>query len=125
MYSEDLKYSKEHEWLKVEEGVGTFGITHFAQQELGDIVYVELPEVGASFAANDVVATVESVKAVSEIFAPVGGEIVAVNEELSDAPEKINEDPHGAGWLCKIKLGDAAEVDALMSAAEYQKLIES
>ena len=123
MVPTDLRYSKEHEWIRVEDGVATLGITDFAQQELGDIVYVELPETGASFEQGQVLGTVESVKAVSEIYAPLGGEVVEVNAALTDTPETLNSDPHGEGWLCKLRVGDAAQVDTLMDAAAYEQLI--
>ncbi|OLD66434.1 MAG: glycine cleavage system protein GcvH [Acidobacteria bacterium] len=124
MYPEDLKYTKEHEWLAVNGGVGTVGITHYAQSELGDIVYVELPAAGSPVVAGEEFGTVESVKAVSEIFAPVSGEVLEVNTALATSPETINKDPYGDGWLLKLKLADSKELDALMTAAEYRKYIE-
>ena len=124
IYPEDLKYTKEHEWLAVNGGVGTVGITHYAQSELGDIVYVELPSVGSPVVAGEEFGTVESVKAVSEIFAPVSGEVLEVNTALATSPETINKDPYGDGWLLKLKLADSKELDALMTAAEYRKYIE-
>lgn len=116
MYPDDRRYSKEHEWVKED---GSMGITSFAQNELGDIVYVELPEAGASFAAGEVMGTIESVKAVAEIYAPVGGTIEAVNDLLTDQPELVNSDPHGQGWYCKLTIADPAEVAELMDAAAY------
>ncbi len=125
MYSEQFRYTKEHEWVHTESGVGTVGITDHAQQELGDIVYVELPKVGAQVEQGKTFGSVESVKAVSDIYSPVTGEVVEINESLADAPEKINEDPHGAAWLVKIRLSDPRQADALMSAAEYESYIAS
>jgi glycine cleavage system H protein len=121
MYPEDYRYTKEHEWIRVEGDTGTIGITFHAQKELGDIVYVETPKVGTTITAGKPMGSVESVKAVSEIFAPVSGEVVAVNDELASKPEKLNEDPHGAAWLVKVRLSNAAEVKGLMTAAAYQE----
>ena len=121
MYPEDYRYTKEHEWIRVEGGTGTIGITFHAQKELGDIVYVELPKVGATITAGKPMGSVESVKAVSEIFAPVSGEVLAVNEELASKPEKLNEDPHGAAWLVKVRPSNPKEVSGLMTAAAYQE----
>jgi glycine cleavage system H protein len=119
-YPENFRYTKEHEWILVEGDTGTVGITHHAQKELGDIVYVDLPKPGAAVEAGKPLGSVESVKAVSDIYSPVSGEVVAVNDLLATAPEKLNEDPHGAAWLVKIRLSNPAEVDGLMSAADYQ-----
>ena len=124
IYPDDLKYTKEHEWLAVHGSIGTVGITHYAQSELGDIVYVEVPAAGAPVVGGEEFGTVESVKAVSEIFAPVSGEVLEVNPALAAHPETINKDPYGDGWLLKIRLADPKEMDALMSAAEYRKYIE-
>ena len=124
IYPDDLKYTKEHEWLAVHGTIGTVGITHYAQSELGDIVYVEVPAAGAPVVGGEEFGTVESVKAVSEIFAPVSGEVLEVNPALVEHPEAINKDPYGDGWLLKIKLADPKELEALMSAAEYRKYIE-
>jgi len=124
IYPDDLKYTKEHEWLAVNGSVGTVGITHYAQSELGDIVYVELPAAGSPVVAGEEFGTVESVKAVSEIFAPVSGEVMEVNATLAASPETINKDPYGDGWLLKIKLADAKDLDSLMTATEYRKYIE-
>ncbi|RDT55902.1 glycine cleavage system protein GcvH [Escherichia coli] len=121
----ELKYSKEHEWLRKEaDGTYTVGITEHAQELLGDMVFVDLPEVGATVAAGDDCAVAESVKAASDIYAPISGEIVAVNESLGDAPEQVNSEPYGEGWIFKIKASDEAEVDALLSATEYEALLE-
>jgi glycine cleavage system H protein len=121
MYPENLRYTKEHEWVRVEGDIGVIGITDHAQKELGDIVYVDLPKAGAVLAAGKTLGSVESVKAVSDIFAPVSGEVLEVNGILTAAPEKLNEDPHGAAWLVKIKLSAATEISNLMTAADYQK----
>jgi glycine cleavage system H protein len=118
----DLKYTKEHEWVRIEDGVATFGITDHAQEALGDIVFVELPETGATVDAGGAFVAVESVKAVSDAYAPVTGEVVAVNEELEDEPEKINTDPYGSGWIAKVRMsGDTVE---LMSDDEYTTFLE-
>jgi glycine cleavage system H protein len=117
----DLQYTKSHEWVRVEDGVATVGITDHAQDELGDVVFVELPEQGATLAAGDSFGAVESVKAVSDLYAPVGGEVVEVNGALEDSPEKINEDPYGEGWILKLQISDEGD---LLSAADYEKLLE-
>ena len=118
----DRKYSKEHEWVLVDGDVATVGITHFAQNQLGDIVFVELPEEGADFSKDDVIGTIESVKAVSEIFAPVSGSIVEVNSALEGAPETVNGDPYNDGWYCKVKLSDPSEVEQLLDPDAYGEL---
>ncbi|MFZ3200305.1 MAG: glycine cleavage system protein GcvH [Candidatus Acidiferrales bacterium] len=123
MYPTGYRYTKEHEWLNVEGSQATLGITDYAQQELGDVVFVELPKVGAQFKAGQSFGSVESVKAVSDIFSPVSGEITEINSALADAPEKINQDPHGAAWLVKIRLADPKEAAGLMDAAAYQAYI--
>lgn len=121
----ELKYSKEHEWLRKEaDGSYSVGITEHAQELLGDMVFVDLPEVGAVVAAGDDCAVAESVKAASDIYAPISGEIVAVNDALGDAPELVNSEPYGEGWIFKIKASDEAEVDALLTAIEYEALLE-
>jgi glycine cleavage system H protein len=120
MYPENFRYTKEHEWVRVEGDTGTVGITFHAQEELGDIVYVDPPKIGAKVEPGAALGSVESVKAVSDIYSPVSGEVVAVNEALADAPEKMNQDPHGEGWLARIKLSHPEEVEKLMTAAEYQ-----
>lgn len=124
-YPDDLKYSDQHEWLRIEGDVATVGITDHAQGALGDIVYVELPEVDSEVAAGDSVCEVESVKAVSDIYAPVDGTIVEVNEELDGNEEVVNSDPHGAGWIFKIKLSDSSQLDGLMDAAGYQSHLDA
>ncbi len=121
---DDLLYSKEHEWILNEDDVATLGITDHAQKELGDVVFVELPEVGATVDANQAFGSVESVKAVSEVYMPVSGEIVETNESLLDAPEKTNDDPYGEGWIIRIRLGDPTELEALMSSKKYSKYVE-
>ena len=117
---EDLHYSKDHEWIRVEGETGTVGITDHAQDSLGDVVFVELPRVGDKFEAHESFGNVESVKAVSELYCPVSGEVTEVNESLQDEPEKVNTDPYGAGWMIKLRLNDRGEVDKLMNAAEYE-----
>jgi len=125
MYPTNFRYTKEHEWVRVEGDVAVVGITDHAQQELGDIVYVELPKVGARLEQGKTLGSVESVKAVSDIFAPVSGEVTERNEALSTTPEKLNEDPHGTAWLVKIKLSAPDEVNGLLSAEDYQKFAEA
>jgi glycine cleavage system H protein len=120
---ENLRYSEEHEWVLVADGVATIGITDHAQEELGDIVFVELPAIGAALAKSATLGVVESVKAVSDVYAPVGGTVTAVNERLTSNPEIINEDCYGEGWMVKVQLGDGAEVDGLMTAAQYREFV--
>ena len=119
---EELHYTKSHEWVRTEDDTATIGITDYAQEELGDIVYIELPEQGVTFEAGDSFGTVESVKAVSDLYTPVGGEVVEVNEALGDSPEKINEDPYGEGWILKVRVSD--EGAGLLSASEYEQFLE-
>jgi glycine cleavage system H protein len=123
-YPEDLKYTREHEWIAVRGNVGTVGITAYAQAELGDIVYVELPAAKAAVVSGEEFGTVESVKAVSEIYAPASGEVLEVNALLATTPETINKDPYGDGWLIKITLADPGETKGLLTASEYRKFIE-
>ena len=123
MYPTDYRYTKEHEWIQVKGGVGTVGITDYAQHELGDVVYVEAPKPGAKLEAGQPFGTVESVKAVSEIYSPVSGEVTEVNAVLAKEPEKINQDPHGAAWLVKIRLANPKELDGLMDATAYEKYV--
>ena len=125
MYSSENLYSKEHEWAKVEGDLCVLGITEFAQAELGEVVFVELPEVGQTFGAGDEIGTIESVKAVAEVYTPVSGEIVEINGNLEDAPETVNEDPHDSAWLVKIRLSDPSELDGLMSAEKYEEFIKA
>jgi glycine cleavage system H protein len=117
---EDLHYSKDHEWVRVEGDTAVVGITDHAQEQLGDVVYVELPKAGEEFAAHESFGSVESVKAVSEIFTPVSGKVSEVNGSLNDEPEKVNHDPYGDGWMLKIKMSNPGEVDSLLTAAEYE-----
>ena len=121
----ETRYSKDHEYIRIEGDVGTVGISDYAQSQLGDVVFVELPSVGKALAKGGEAAVVESVKAASEVYAPVSGEVVAVNGELEAAPGTVNEDPAGKGWFLKIKLKDAGELDALMNEAEYQDYVKS
>ena len=118
---EELQYTRSHEWVRTEGDTATVGITDYAQDELGDIVFVELPEEGATFGAGDSFGAVESVKAVSDIYAPVGGEVIEVNEALNDSPEKINEDPYGDGWIIKLRVSDEGD---LLSASDYEQFLE-
>ena len=120
-----VKYTKEHEWIRVEEGMGVVGITDYAQEQLGDIVYVELPEVGAKVTQGAEAAVVESVKAASEIYAPVGGEVTEVNQNLADNPGTVNTDAMGEGWFFKMKIADTDEVDRLMDGVAYEEYVES
>ncbi len=122
-YPAQYRYTKEHEWIDVKDGVATIGITDYAQNELGDAVFVELPKVGSKTVAGKSFGTVESVKAVSELYAPAAGEVIDVNTALQNTPEKINTDPHGAGWLIKIRLSNAAEIGGLMNAPTYEAYI--
>lgn len=119
----DRKYSNEHEWVMTDGETATIGITDFAQNQLGEVVYVDLPSTGDSVSAGDTFGEIESVKSVSELFAPVTGELVEVNDSLTDAPETVNQDPHGAGWMIKVKLDDPSEYDGLMSAEEYDAFV--
>ena len=117
---EDLHYSKDHEWVRVDGDQAIIGITDYAQDSLGDVVYVELPKAGDEFAANESFGSVESVKAVSEVFTPVAGEVVKINESLADEPETVNSDPYGQGWMIRVKMRNPGEVDSLLTAAEYE-----
>ena len=122
-YPDDLKYHPEHDWARIEGDSATFGITWYAQDALGEIVFFEAPEVGTQVSKDQPYTEVESVKAVSDVFAPLSGEVVAVNEALADKPETINEDPYGAGWLVKVKLSDPSETESLMDAASYERTL--
>jgi glycine cleavage system H protein len=124
MYPPELLYTKEHEWIRVDEEIGTIGITDYAQKELGDVVFVELPKVGDHITANESFGTIESVKAVSEIFAPVDGDVVGINAKLQNNPELVNTDPHGDAWLIRVKLSDRRDTDKLMSAEDYEAYIK-
>lgn len=121
---EGIKYSKEHEWVLVEDHVAIIGITEYAQQELGDIVYVELPEIGEKIVKDDPFGAVESVKAVSDIYAPVSGTVIEVNDALPDSPETINDDPYGDGWMIKVEMSDKDDLKDLMSAEEYAEYLD-
>jgi glycine cleavage system H protein len=123
MYPKDLKYDREHEWVKVEGDVAILGISYFAQDQLGEVVYVDLPSVGDSVNVGESFGEIESVKSVSELFSPVTGEIVEVNDALGDSPETVNEDPYGEGWMVKIAMGDSSELDGLMASDEYEAFI--
>lgn len=125
MTPEDSRYAKSHEYVHVEGGTGTIGITDYAQKELGDVVFVELPQVGSQLEQNEELGSIESVKAVSELFAPVSGEVIEVNEKLRDNPELVNSDPYGDGWMVRVKLSDATELDVLMGAEEYDEYVET
>ncbi len=125
MYPESYRYTKEHEWVSADGDIGTVGITFHAQKELGDIVYVDLPKIGATVAQGDPLGSVESIKAVSDIFAPVSGEVIEINETLATAPEKINQDPHEEAWLVKLRLSQPNELTALLDAAAYQEYTEA
>lgn len=124
-YPDNLHYTKDHEWLRVAGDTGTVGITDFAQEQLGDVVHVQLPRVGEKFEAHDTFGEVESVKTFSELYTPVSGEVIEINETLADAPELVNSEPYGGGWMIKLRLTDASEVDSLLSASEYEDFVES
>ena len=125
MYPSHLRYTKEHEWLELSGDMGTLGITDFAQRELGDIVYVELPEVGKQVGAGDTLGTIESVKAVSEFYSPVAGTVLEVNTALSEKPETINSDPHGKGWICRLRLANPRDAEQLLDEAAYRQLVSA
>lgn len=123
-FPENLKYTKEHEWVRVEnDSIGVVGITDYAQSELGDIVYVELPQIGKQIKQLEPFGTIEAVKAVSDLFSPLSGEVIEVNEKLKDSPDLINKDPYGEGWIIKIRISDLSELNNLLSAEDYKKLI--
>tara|TARA_B100000575_G_scaffold83920_1_gene66087 strand:+ start:19672 stop:20055 length:384 start_codon:yes stop_codon:yes gene_type:complete len=121
---DELLYTKEHEWIRIEEGSVVIGVTDYAQDALTDVVWVELPEIGAVVGSMESFASVESVKSVSEIYAPISGEVTEVNESLEDSPEQINEDPYGNGWICKMSISNASELENLLDGATYRSLIE-
>jgi len=123
VYPADLKYDREHEWVRVEGEIAVIGISHFAQDQLGEVVYVDLPSAGDELAAGETFGEIESVKSVSELFSPVSGEVVEVNDDLDAAPETINTDPYGAGWMIKVKMADASQLDSMMAADEYESFI--
>jgi glycine cleavage system H protein len=122
---ENLRYSKDHEWISVDGDVAAIGITDYAQSSLGDVVYIDMPRVGDKFAAHEAFGSVESVKAVSEVFTPIGGEVTEVNDGLNDTPEKVNNDPYGDAWFIKIKMDNPGEADGLLSSAEYEEYLEA
>ena len=122
---EDLRYSKDHEWVRVESDIATIGITDYAQHSLGDVVYVDMPRVGDKFNAHEAFGSVESVKAVSEIFTPLAGEVTEVNDSINDTPESVNNDTYGDGWMVKIKMDNPLEADAMLSAAEYEEYLSA
>ena len=124
MYPEDYRYTTEHEWVRVEDDIAVLGVTDFAQKELGEVVFVELPQVGHVYDAGDEIGTIESVKAVAEVFTPIAGEIVEVNEALADDPELVNEDPHVDGWLVKIRFSASSDLDSLMDAEAYGEFVQ-
>jgi len=124
VHPEDLKYTNTHEWVRVEENLGTVGITDHAQSELGDVVYVELPQQGATLQRDDVFGTIESIKTVSDLVAPVSGEVVEVNDDLADTPERVNDSPYGTGWMIIIKLEDPSEIDDLLTPEQYEAFIK-
>jgi glycine cleavage system H protein len=124
MYPEDYLYSKDHEWISVQDNVGTIGITDYAQHELGDVVYVDLPEVGDTFESGEPFGSVESVKAVSEVFCPVAGEVIEVNAKLEESPELINQSPHQQAWMVKIRLTHPEELKSLLSSEEYEEYLQ-
>jgi glycine cleavage system H protein len=124
MYPDAFHYSKDHEWVKIEGDQATVGITDFAQQQLGDVVYVEMPEIGDKLEFQQSIGVVESVKAVSDVYSPVSGEVTDINDKLIDKPEILNEDPHGEGWILKMKMDDSSQLEKLMSASDYEKFLE-
>lgn len=124
MYPKEFYFTKDHEWVKIEGDEATVGITDFAQKQLGDVVYVELPAVGAPLDVHQTIGVVESVKAVSDIYSPVSGEVVAVNEGLNDSPETLNQDPHGQGWIIRLRLKNKGDLEKLLTAGDYEKFLE-
>ena len=124
MYPNDLYYSKDHEWVKIEGNSATIGITDFAQKHLGDVVYIELPAIGTRLDVHQTIGVVESVKAVSDVYSPISGEVIAVNENLNDSPEIMNQDPHGKGWIIRMKVKDKTDQEKLMNSVDYEKYLE-
>ena len=124
MYPNDLYYSKDHEWVKIEGNTATIGITDFAQKHLGDVVYIELPAIGTRLDVHQAIGVVESVKAVSDVYSPISGEVIAVNENLNDSPEIMNQDPHGKGWIIRMKVKDKTDQEKLMNSVDYEKYLE-
>jgi glycine cleavage system H protein len=124
MYPSDFYFSKDHEWVKVTGSEATVGITEFAQKQLGDVVYVEFPQVGTKLEFHQTIGVIESVKAVSDVYSPISGEVIEVNEALNDSPELVNQDPHGRGWIIRLKITDSKDLENLMKASEYEKYLE-
>jgi glycine cleavage system H protein len=124
MYPNDYRYSKDHEWVKVEGDTATIGITEFAQKQLGDVVYVELPAVGKMLDVHQTIGVVESVKAVSDVYSPVSGEVTAVNDDLNNSPETLNQDPHGKGWIIRLRLKNKGDLETLMTVVDFEKYLE-
>lgn len=124
MYPKDYRYSKDHEWVKVEGDTATIGITEFAQKQLGDVVYVELPAVGKTLDVHQTIGVIESVKAVSDVYSPLAGEVLAVNEDLNNSPETLNQDPHGKGWIVRLRLKNKGDLEALMTDVDYERYLE-
>lgn len=125
MYPQDFYYTRDHEWVKVEDDVAIVGITDFAQKQLGDIVYIELPALGTQLEVHQSIGAIESVKAVSDVFSPVSGEVIEVNEELNNSPEVVNQDPYGKGWIIKVRMKNKEDLNQLMTASDYEKYVES
>jgi len=124
IYPKDFFFTKDHEWVKIEGDIGVVGVTDFAQKHLGDVVYVEVPEVGKHLDVHQTIGVIESVKAVSDVYSPISGKVVGVNENLNGSPELINQDPHGKGWIIRLKIADRADAEKLMTAADYEKFLE-
>ena len=124
MYPKELRFTKDHEWVKLEGDTATIGITDFAQKQLGDVVYVELPAVGKTLDVHQTIGVVESVKAVSDVYSPLSGEVIAINEDLNNSPEMLNHDPQGKGWIIRLRLKDKSDLDQLMTAGDYEKFLE-
>ena len=124
MYPQNYYFTKDHEWVSVDGDIATIGITDFAQKQLGDVVFVEIPDVGKILAVHQTIGSIESVKAVSEVYSPISGEVVQTNGELGSAPEAVNQDPHGKGWILKLKMANKADLNALMRASDYEKFLE-
>jgi glycine cleavage system H protein len=124
MYPKDYRYTKDHEWVKIEGETATIGITEFAQKQLGDVVYVELPAIGKALDVHQTIGVVESVKAVSDVYSPLAGEVLAVNEDLNNSPEILNQDPHGKGWIIRLRLKNKGDWETLLTALDYEKFLE-
>jgi glycine cleavage system H protein len=124
MYPDDFLYTKDHEWVQIKGDLATVGITEFAQKQLGDVVYVELPALGTQLEPHQTIGVIESVKAVSDVYSPVSGEVVEVNKELDGSPDLANQDPHGKGWIIRLKIKNKSEIEELMSASDYEKFLE-